>query len=361
MHEPETLARASRALICKDYIRFRLTGTLSAEISDLSSGGLIDQRERRWSPAVLDCLGLGLGQYARLFGDALEPLTIAGAVTQKAAAQTGLVAGTPVSAGYADGPAMALGLGATDESLLSIISGTWGLNQLASRTPTTDGSISAPILGPRPGEFILTDAGPTSASAFEWFVDSVIGRADAGGRDREALFEFCNKEVTLTRASEAMPYFLPYLNGQLDQPQARGCFIGLASWHGLPEMIRAIYEGVAFEHRGHIDHLLKGRARPVAARFAGGAARSRQWLEIFAAAVNLPLELADANELGALGAAIIAAVGVGLYPGLEMAVAAMTRVRDRIEPERTLVDILARRGTAFKALCNAFTPLWATL
>ncbi len=358
-HEPETLARASRALMCKDYIRFRLTGTLSAEISDLSSGGLIDQRERRWSPAVLDCLGLG--QYARLFGDALEPLTIAGAVTQKAAAQTGLVAGTPVSAGYADGPAMALGLGATDESLLSIISGTWGLNQLASRTPTTDGSISAPILGPRPGEFILTDAGPTSASAFEWFVDSVIGRADAGGRDREALFELCNKEVTLTRASEAMPYFLPYLNGQLDQPQARGCFIGLASWHGLPEMIRAIYEGVAFEHRGHIDHLLKGRARPVAARFAGGAARSPQWLEIFAAAVNLPLELADANELGALGAAIIAAVGVGLYPGLEMAVAAMTRVRDRIEPERTLVDILARRGTAFKALCNAFTPLWATL
>ena len=210
---------------------------------------------------MLDCLGLS--RYARLFGDGLEPLTIAGAVTEKAAAETGLVAGTPVSAGYADGPAMALGLGATDESLLSVISGTWGLNQLASRTPTTDGSISAAILGPRPGEFVLTVAGPTSASALEWFVESVVSRADGGRRDRDALFDFCNQEVARTRASDAVPYFLPYLNGRLDQPQARGCFIGLASWHGLPEMVRAIYEGVAFEHRGHIDHLLAG-PRPAA-------------------------------------------------------------------------------------------------
>jgi len=175
------------------------------------------------------------------------------------------------------------------------------------------------------------------------------------------LFDFCDKEVARTRASDAIPYFLPYLNGRLDLPQARGCFIGLASWHGLPEMVRAIYEGVAFEHRGHIDHLLKGRPRPLAARFAGGAARSRQWLEIFAAAIDLPLEMADANELGALGAAIIAAVGAGLYPDLETAVAAMTKVRDRIEPNRTLVDILARRGAAFVALRNALAPLWTKL
>ena len=81
------------------------------------------------------------------------------------------------SAGYADGPAMALGLGATDESLISVIAGTWSLNQLATRTPVTDGSVSAVIAGPRAGEFVLTDGSPTSASAFEWFVDSVLRRA----------------------------------------------------------------------------------------------------------------------------------------------------------------------------------------
>jgi hypothetical protein len=82
-HEPESLKRAYRALMCKDYLRFRLTGTLAAEISDLSSGGLIDQRERRWTPAVID--HLGLGRYAPLFGETLEPLTVAGSEQRLAA------------------------------------------------------------------------------------------------------------------------------------------------------------------------------------------------------------------------------------------------------------------------------------
>ena len=168
-HEPEALARADMAVFCKDYLRFRLTGEVGLEISDMSSGSLTDQRHRRWTPAALD--PFGLARYASLFGDGVEPLTVAGAVTDTAAAETGLAAGTPVSAGYADGPAMALALGATDESLISVIAGTWGLNQLATRTLATDGSAAAVIAGPRPGEFVLTDDGPTSASAFEWFVE----------------------------------------------------------------------------------------------------------------------------------------------------------------------------------------------
>ena len=146
-----------------------------------------------------------------------------------------------------------------------------------------------------------------------------------------------------------------------EQPQARACFIGLASWHGLPEMVRALYEGVAFEHRGHIDHLLTGRQRPRAARFAGGAARSRPWLDIFASAIELPLELSDANELGALGAAIIAAVGVGLYPDLDAAVAAMTQVTKRIEPDPELSAILSRRRQVFEALSDRLSSAWGLL
>ena len=193
-HEPEALERAERAMFCKDYLRFRLTGALGVEISELSSGALADQGLRRFAPEILD--RFGLGRYARLYGDGVEPLTIFGAVTAQAAAETGLAAGTPVSAGYADGPAMALGLGAIDESLISVIAGTWGLNQLVSRTPVADGSISAPIVGPRPGEFVLTDAGPTSASAFEWFVE--FGRR----RRRSLSSRPCRAVQILRRAGD---------------------------------------------------------------------------------------------------------------------------------------------------------------
>jgi len=358
-HEPEALARADHAMFCKDYLRFRLTGAIGLEISDLSSGGLADQGARRFAPEILD--HFGLGRYARLYGEGLEPLTVFGAVTEEAAAATGLIAGTPVSTGYADGPAMALGLGAIDESLISVIAGTWGLNQLASRVPVKDGSINALIVGPRPGEYVLNDAAPTSAGTFEWFVDSVVSAADGACRDRAALFAFCNEQATQVGVDQSAPFFLPYVNGRIDQPKARGAFVGLASWHGLPEMIRAVFEGVAFEHRRHIDRVLAGRARPRAARFAGGAARSRPWLDIFAAALDLPLELAAASELGALGAAIVAAVGVGLYPDLEAAVAAMTRVRGRIEPDRALVETLARRRVVYGELVEALKPTWGKL
>jgi L-xylulokinase len=358
-HEPESLERADRALFCKDYLRFRLTAEMGLEISDMSSASLADQRLRRWTPEALE--PFGLSRYARLFGDGVEPLTVTGAVTKKASAETGLAVGTPVSAGYADGPAMALGLGATDESLISVIAGTWGLNQLATSAPATDGTVSSVIAGPKPGAFIVTDAGPTSASAFEWFVDSLVGPADLSRRGREALFDLCNEEVSRTQVDTDIPYFLPYLNGRLEQPEARACFIGLASWHRLPEMIRAVYEGVAFEHRGHIDHLLTGRKWPRAARFAGGAARSRPWLDIFASAIELPLELSDANELGALGAAIIAAVGTGLHPDLDAAVASMTRIARHIEPERKLSRILTARRLVFEALRDKLSAAWGSL
>ena len=178
---------------------------------------------------------------------------------------------------------------------------------------------------------------------------------------RDALFKFCDELAARAPGGGGAPDFLPYLNGRLDQPEARGGFIGLASWHGLPEMIRAIFEGVAFEHCWHIDRLLKGRARPRAARFAGGAARSQPWLDVFAAAFDLPLEIAAASELGALGAAIVAAVGVGLHPDLETAVAAMTRVRGRIEPDRALVETLARRRAVYGELAETLKPAWAKL
>ena len=203
----------------------------------------------------------GLGRHARLFGEGVEPLTIAGAVSEAAAAETGL----PPERRFgrlADGPAMALGLGATDESLISVIAGTWGLNQLSSRTPITDGSISAPIFGPRPGEFVLTDAGPTSASAFEWLVNSVLAPRRCEPPQPRRAVRFLQRRSIVRAAGRRHPYFLPYLNGRLDQPEARGCLIGLSSWHGLPDIIRAVYEGVAFEHCGHIDRLLM---RPPAA------------------------------------------------------------------------------------------------
>ncbi len=154
---------------------------------------------------------------------------------------------------------MLLALGVVDETLLTVIAGTWGLNQLAARTPTTDGSILCCSLGPRPGDFVLIDGGPTSASNFEWLVDRVVAPA-RGTADRDTVYAWCNAEVEALPEGGPPLFFLPFLNGGVDAPDARGSFIGLSSWHRVPHLVRAVYEGVAFEHRSHIDRLLKGRS-----------------------------------------------------------------------------------------------------
>jgi len=360
-HEPETLARASHALLCKDFLRLRLTGTPALEVSDASSGSLIDHAAgRRFTPAVLECTSLA--HLGRLFGNAfLEPLSIAGAVSAEAAAETGLRAGTPVSAGYADGPAMLLALGIVDDSRLNIIAGTWGLNQLLVGEPIADGSILASLLGPRAGEYVLVDGGSTSASMFEWFVTEVVAGIDPQRRQGD-LYGWCNDAVAALPVDDPAVYFLPWLNGRLDRPDARASFIGLSSWHSLPHMVRAVFEGVAIEHWQHAEKLLSGRATPPAAiRFAGGAARSPAWLDIFAGTFDCPIELSEAKELGALGAAIVAATAAGLYPDLEAATRAMTRVEKVVRPDPRRVEVLSRRKESYGLLRRQLDPVWHRL
>ncbi len=354
-NEPETLGRAHRLLLCKDYLRLRLTGEAGLEITDLSSASLIRQDRRKWTPAVLELFGRG--EFARLFGDACEPVALAGVVTASAAADMGLKAGAPVCAGVADNLGMAIAAGVLDERRLHMVSGTWGLNQLVTTSPGARGDILAAMFAARPGETLLVEGGANSASGFEWLVNVIVRDAP----DREAAYAWCAAELARARESDPAVYFLPYLNGRPDAAGARAGFVGLSSWHGAPHMIRAVFEGVAFEHRENVERLLAGRGNPETVRFAGGAARSRAWLDIFAAVLNRPIELSPAKELGALGAAIVASVAVGLHRDLETAVAAMTRVKERIEPDPARVETMERRYRAFLRLRTALEPVWGDI
>ena len=332
-HEPETLTRAHDLLCCKDFLRLRLTGVAALEVSDASTSSLLDHGGRTLTSAVLD--HLGLGRYRSLMTSLLEPLTIAGAVTATAAEATGLRVGTPVSSGYADGPAMALATGVSDATRISVVAGTWGLNQLVSPEPRTDGAILACSLGLRSGEYIHVEGGPTSAGALEWFLRT------ARPEDPDP-YAWSNAAVEGLDPDDPPLIFLPFPHGRLDDPDARAAFIGLSAQHSLAHMTRAVFEGVALEHELHVEALTVGRAPPEVVRFAGGGSRSRPWLEIFSAALRRPIEVSAANELGGLGAAIVAAVAVGLHPDVETAVRCMTSVDRRVDPDKALCERLDR-------------------
>ena len=110
----------------------------------------------------------------------------------------------------------------------------------------------------------------------------------------------------------------------------RAGFYGVAGWHGEGHLLRALFEGVAFEHRRHVDVLRGAGVRFDSAALSGGGARSAVWPQMFADVLGIPITVAACAETGALGAAIAAGVGVGVFPDLAAGVRAMTRPPRRL-------------------------------
>lgn len=108
--------------------------------------------------------------------------------------------------------------------------------------------------------------------------------------------------------------FLPFLYGSNVNLGAEGAFIGLRSSSERDQLLRAVYEGVVFAHRHHVEQLLRVLGhKPKAIRISGGVCNSDPWVQMFADVLNLPVETVAVTELGGLGGAMCAAVGSGLY------------------------------------------------
>jgi L-xylulokinase len=356
-HEPESVARTRWVLMCKDYIRFRLTGEARAELTDWSGASLMNVVEARADDAVLDLFGIGD------LRDRIPPLAltseICGRVTDRAAAETGLAPGTPVAGGMFDIDACGLAAGMVDERVMTLVAGTWGCNLYIDRKPLVDKDLFMTSCYSIPGYWLMLEGSPTSAGNLEWFVAEMLGpdRAALAAQGRSA-YDLCNELAASVDARAPGPVFLPFLYGSNAHPSAKACLVGLEGRHTRAHVIRAAYEGVVFAHLWHLQRLLQFRARPDAIRFTGGAARSAVWVQMFADAFQIPVEVPAGSELGALGAAIAAAVACGMYTGFPEAAAAMTRIARRHEPDPALAGAYAEKYGRYRKCLAALDGYW---
>ena len=138
----------------------------------------------------------------------------------------------------------------------------------------------------------------------------------------------------------------------------RAGFYGIAGWHTEGHLLRALFEGVTFEHRRHIDVLRSAGIRFDNAILSGGGARSAVWPQMFADVLGIPISLAACAETGALGAAIAAGVGAGLFPDLADGVAAMTREQAAFVPDASMAAHYGERYRTFGMLTEEMKPFW---
>jgi L-xylulokinase len=350
-HEPQSVARAAALLMAKDYTRFRLTGEVRMELTDMSGTSLMNVVEARYDDEVLALFDIP--EMKRLLPPLVKSADLCGCVTAAAAEQTGLKKGTPVAGGMFDIDACGLASGCVDERQFVIVAGTWGNNQYIARTPLVDKGLFMTSCYSIPGWYLMLEGSPTGAGNLEWFVSEFL--SDKKDLLKQAgqgsVFAWADAKVAALTPHESDPLFLPFLYGSNVGYPAKACFLGLTSRNTRNDVMRAVYEGCVFSHNYHLQRLYAFRPKPEVIRLTGGASRSAVWAQMFADIFQVPVEVPDGSELGALGAAVAAAVACGIYPSYEAAVAAMTRVARRYEPNPLCREIYALRyETYLKAI-----------
>jgi xylulokinase len=329
-HKPDVYEKISHMLLPKDYIRFKLTGEYATDVSDASGTLFFDVRQRRWSSEMLEFLGIDPGVLPSCY----ESFEVTGTVTEKAALETHLRAGTVVVGGAGDQAAGAVGTGIVQEGLLSVALGTSGVVFACQDHYAIDGATRLHTFCHSSGKWHVMGVMLTAASCLKWWVEEVC-RLDGDG------FAVLLEEAKTIAPGAAGLLFLPYLMGErtpYSDPYAKGVFIGLSMVHSRAHMTRAILEGVCFALRDSLEILREQNLSQTVVRISGGGANSLLWCQMIADVFGLPVETVNSAEGPALGAAILAAAGAGVFTSVNDACASIVKTAWRTEPDRRALE-----------------------
>lgn len=353
-NQPAVYARAGTLLFAKDVLTWYLTEELASDVSDMSGAGLVRIADTVYDQELLRLYGLE--DALDLLPPLHQPSDVVGAISAQTAARTGLAAGTPVVAGLFDVVASAMGSGAALPGSASVVAGSWSINQAFSTEPVRDERVFM-VAAYGPNRFANMENSATSAANLEWYVRALVER----GGHHDDPFGAVNDLVGQVTPRHDDPLFQPFLYGGRLGSHYRASFYGIAGWHGEGHLLRALYEGVMFEHRRHIAVLAEAGVGMRQAVLSGGGSRSPHWPQIFADGLAMPVTVAEARETGALGAAMMAAIGVGLFTDEVEAAAAMTRSVRTYAPDPAMAAHYDRRYAIWTKLNAASDQIWRDL
>ena len=341
-NEPENFARIKKIMLPKDYLAYRFSGTFCTEYSDASGMLLLDVEHKCWSKEMIEICGISEEMLPKLF-ESWEPV---GTLIPSLAAFLGLPEDVAVIAGAGDNAAAAVGT-ATVGSGCNISLGTSGTIFIPSRTFGVDENNALHSFAHADGNYHLMGCMLSAASCNKWWMEDILGTEDYS---REQA------PVTEEMLGENRVFYLPYLMGErspLNDPQARSAFIGMTMDTTRADLTLAVMEGVAFGLRDSLEIARSLGAAPERTKICGGGAKSPLWRKIIAAVMNMKVDLIESEEGPGYGAAILAAVGCGVYPSVEEAAKKLVKVTGTEEPDPVLVRKYEERYQKFCMLYPA--------
>ncbi len=361
-HQPEIYVKCRHILLPKDYVRYMLTGDYATEVSDASGMQLLDVPNRCWSAEVLEKLEIDPALLAKVY----ESCEVTGHVSAKAAALTGLTQDTLVVGGAGDNAAAAVGTGVVEDGKAFTTIGTSGVVFAHTSQLSIDplGRVHT-FCCAVPGAWHVMGVTQAAGLSLKWFRDNFCAAekeaASAMGVD---AYDLINQEAARSPIGANKLLYAPYLMGErtphLDA-DCRGMFFGLSGMHQRRDLLRAVMEGVTYSLKDCLNVLSSMGVQPAQMLACGGGGKSPFWRQMLADVFGCPVATTVNTEGPALGAAILAGVGAGLYPSVEEACRKMIQVNPVQQPIQENLPQYARTYEVYRKLYAANKALFKEL
>lgn len=345
-NEPEKFAKVVKIMLPKDYLAYRLSGSFCTDVSDASGMLLLDVKNRCWSKEMMEICGVKEEQLPKVY----ESWEVVGTLKPEVAKELGFSENVKVIAGAGDNAAAAVGTGTVGDGQCNISLGTSGTVFISSKNFGVDEHNALHSFCHADGSYHLMGCMLSAASCNKWWMDEILKTKD-----------YPAEQAGITRLGENHVFYLPYLMGERsphNDPSARAAFIGMSMDSTREDMTQAVLEGVAFGLRDSLEVARSIGVNPERTKICGGGAKSPLWRKIIANVMNMKVDLIESEEGPGYGAAILAAVGCGVFDSVEEAAKKLVKVTGTEEPDPELVQKYEERYQEFKKLYPALKGIY---
>jgi len=363
-HEPDNFKKIKYILRCKDWIKLKLTGEPSSDLTDMI--GFTNPEKKEYAPEIMELVGLDRS-LIELMPPLIDSWKVCGYVSEEGSKETGLKQGTPVVSGAYDVCSSALGAGAIRHSQFFVILGTAGIYAAISDRLLKDKNRRISI-NPHcvPGVYVLNSQSMLATPNLDWFIrefcKDLVEEAQRTGKN---IYSVCDELVERAEENSGPVIFHPFLQGEIGpftNPNARAMLFGLSIEHRRDNLIKAIYEGVGYsmlDNLFQLSNLLRAEFKEITV--IGGGAKSRTWLKIISNISGSRVIVPVGEEFGCRGAAMNAGVGVGVFKDHEDALKHFFKIKLKIEPDYEKTKRYRRIFRIYQEIYQRVWDLWNDL
>lgn len=337
-HEPENFARIAKIMLPKDYLAYRLSGVFCTDVSDASGMLLMDVKNRCWSQEMIQVCGITESMLPKLY----ESYEVVGTVTKEAADELGISENVKVIAGAGDNAAAAVGTATVGDGACNISLGTSGTLFISSKNFGVDENNALHSFAHADGNYHLMGCMLSAASGNKWWMEDILQTQ-----------KYQEEQEGIDNLGENRVFYMPYLMGERsphNNPDVRAAFVGMGMDTTRKDMTLAVMEGVSFGLRDSLEVARKLGISPQRTKICGGGAKSPLWRKIIANVMNMKVDIIESEEGPGYGAAILAAVGCGVFPSVEEAAQKLVKVIATEEPDSELSEKYEKRYRKFQKL-----------